>query len=82
MILQHASETSPLLYKGKRVSVFPYYTSSFAKKRAVFSTVKRNLRSYPDVKFGLLYLAVLKVTMPDGSSPRFEDPAAATDFFN
>lgn len=82
LILQRAGEASPLLYKGKRVSVFPDYTSSVAKKRAAFTTVKRNLRSCPDVKFGLLYPAVLKVTMPDGSSHRFEDPIAATDFIN
>lgn len=82
LILQRAGEASPLLYNGKRVSVFPDYTSSVAKKRAAFSTVKRNLRSHPDVKFGLLYPAVLRVTMPDGSSHRFEDPTAATDFVN
>lgn len=82
LILQRAGEASPLLYKGKRVSVFPDYTSSVAKKRAAFSTVKRNLRSCPDVKFGLLYPAILRVTMPDGSSHRFEDPTTATDFVN
>lgn len=62
--------------------MFPDYTSSVAKKRAAFSTVKCNLRSQPDVKFGLLYPAVLRVTRPDGSSDRFEDPTAATDFVN
>ncbi|KAL7387798.1 hypothetical protein ABVT39_001470 [Epinephelus coioides] len=66
----------------KRISVFPNYTSSVAKKRAAFSTVKCDLRSYPDVKFGLLYPAVLKVTMPDGTSHKFEDPTVATDFVN
>lgn len=81
-ILQWAEVTSPLLYKGKRISICPDYTSSVAKKQAGFGTIKRNLRSYPDVKFGLLYLATLRITMPDGISHRFEDPAKATDFVN
>lgn len=55
LILQRAGEASPLLYKGKRISIFPDYTSSVAKKRAAFSTVKRILRSHTDVKCGLLY---------------------------
>jgi len=32
LIVQQARETSPLLYKGKRISVFPDYISSVAKK--------------------------------------------------
>lgn len=77
LIVQQAGEASPLLYNGQRISVFPDYTSPVAKKR-----VKRSLRSHPDEKFGLLYPAVLRITMPDGSSHRFEDPSAATDFVN
>lgn len=47
-----------------RISVYPDYTSSVVKRRAAFGTVKCNLRSYPDVKFGFLYLATFKTTMP------------------
>lgn len=82
LILQRAGEMSPLLHQGKRISVFPDYISSVAKKRAAFGAAKRMLRSRPDVKFGLLYPAILKITMPDGTSHRFEDPTAATDFVN
>lgn len=82
LILQRAGEASPLLYKGKRISIFPGYTSSVAKKRAAFGTVKHILRSHTDVKFGLLYPATLKITLPDGTSHRFEDPTTATDFVN
>ncbi|KAJ8357955.1 hypothetical protein AAFF_G00048830 [Aldrovandia affinis] len=82
LILQRAGEKSPLLYKGRRISLFPDYTSSVAKKRAAFGAVKHTLRSYPIVKFGLLFPATLRITMPDGPSHRFEDPAAATDFVN
>ncbi|KAJ4933565.1 hypothetical protein JOQ06_030391, partial [Pogonophryne albipinna] len=81
-ILQHAGESSPLLYNGKRISIFPDYTSSVAKKRAAFVPVKRTLHSYPNVKFGLLFPATLKITMPNGTSHRFEDPTVATDFVN
>ena len=82
LILQRAGEASPLLYKGKKVSVFPDYTSSVAKKRAAFTPVKRILRSHSAVRFGLLYPAVLRITMPDGTSHRFEDPSVATEFIN
>ncbi|KAJ3613996.1 hypothetical protein NHX12_017573 [Muraenolepis orangiensis] len=54
-ILQRAGESSPLLYNGKRISIFRDYTSSVAKKRAAFVKVKRTLHSYPNVKFGLLF---------------------------
>lgn len=79
-ILRRAGESSPLLYKDKRISVFPDFTSSVAKKRSAFSAVKRSLRSFPEVKFGLLYPATLKITMPGGTSWRFEDPSLASDF--
>lgn len=81
-ILQRAGESSPLLYNGKRISIFPDYTSSVAKKRAAFVPVKRILHSYPGVKFGLLFPATLRITMPNGTSHRFEDPTVATDFVN
>ncbi|KAF3854367.1 hypothetical protein F7725_022524 [Dissostichus mawsoni] len=51
-------------------------------KRAAFVPVKRTLHSYPNVKFGLLFPATLKITMPNGTSHRFEDPTVATDFVN
>lgn len=82
LILQRAGEKSPLLHNGRRISIFPDYTSSVAKKRATFAAVKRSLRSLPDVKFGLLYPATLKITMPDGTFHRFEDSSAAADFVN
>ncbi|KAK1879038.1 LINE-1 retrotransposable element ORF1 protein, partial [Dissostichus eleginoides] len=73
-IPQRAGESSPLLYNGKRISIFPDYTSSVSKKRAAFVPVKRTLHSYPNVKFGVLFPATLKITMPNGTSHRFEDP--------
>lgn len=82
LILQRAGEASPLSFKGGRISVFPDYTSAVARRRAAFTAVKRSLRSHPTVRFGLLYPAVLKVTMPDGKVHRFEDPSVASEFIN
>lgn len=82
-ILRRAGETSrnsPLLYQGKRLLIFPDYTSSVAKKRAAFVDVKRRLHSCPDVKFGLRFPAVLRISLPDGATHSFEDPVAAMDF--
>ncbi|KAJ4923675.1 hypothetical protein JOQ06_014159 [Pogonophryne albipinna] len=40
------------------------------------------LHSCPGIKFGLLYPAVLRITLPSGDTHRFEDPTAANDFVN
>ena len=59
-ILRHAGETSrasPLLYRGKKLFLFPDYTALVAKKHAAFMEVKRQLRSCPGVKFGLRFPA-------------------------
>lgn len=79
-ILRKAREASPLLYEGKRVFIFPDYTASVAKKRASFVKVKKELHSCPGVKFGLLFPATLRITLPDGQVRRFEDPVLAADF--
>lgn len=81
-ILRRAGEHAPLLYRGKRISIFADYTSTVAKKRAAFGNVKRQLHSCPGIKFGLLFPAVLRITLPSGDTHRFEDPAAASDFIS
>ncbi|KAJ8377871.1 hypothetical protein AAFF_G00250220 [Aldrovandia affinis] len=57
--------------RGRRVSIFPDYTTAVAKKRASFGDVKRQLRACPGVKYGLIYPAVLRLTLPDSSTHRF-----------
>lgn len=79
-ILQRAGEISPLLYNGKRFFIFPDFTSSVAKKRAAFGTVKRSLRAIPGVKYGLFYPATLKITSPDGTSQQFTNREASAHF--
>uniref|UniRef100_UPI001EAF10AE histone deacetylase 7-like n=1 Tax=Oncorhynchus gorbuscha TaxID=8017 RepID=UPI001EAF10AE len=81
-ILRRSGEASSLLYKGKRVTIFANYTTAVAKKRASFGAVKRQLRDCTGVKFGLIYPAVLRLTLPDSSEHRFEDPALAANFIN
>lgn len=78
-ILRRASE-APLLHQGKKLFLFPDYTSSVAKKRAAFTDVKRLLHSCPGVKFGLRFPATLKIILPGGATHTFEDPATAMDF--
>lgn len=82
-ILRRANETSrgsPLLFQGKKLSIFPDYTAAVAKRRAAFGGVKRELWACPGVKFGLMYPALLKITLPGGTTHTFEDPTEASAF--
>lgn len=79
-ILRKASAQSPLHYNGKRVFIFPDFTAAVAKKRASFSGVKKELHACPGIKFGLLFPATLRITLPGGSTHKFDDPDAALDF--
>lgn len=79
-ILKKAGSSPPLFYQGKRVSIFPDFTTAVAKKRATFSKVKKELHSCPGVKFGLFYPAVLRITPPNGQTRRFDDPVSALEF--
>lgn len=81
-ILRRAGEIPPLYFQGKRISIFADYTPTVAKKRAAFGNVKRQLRSCPGIKFGLLFPATLKITLPSGDILRFDDPSNANDYFN
>lgn len=75
-----ASRTSPLLYQGTKLFLFPDYTSAVAKKRAAFSDVNRHLHSCPGVKFGLRFPAILRITLPGGATHTFQDPDVAMNF--
>ena len=79
-ILRKARELSSLHYNGKRVYIFPDFTAAVAKKRAAFAPVKKALHSCPGVKFGLIFPATLRVTLPSGQLRTFEDPDLAMDF--
>ncbi len=79
-ILRRAREASPLSYMGRRISVYPDFTPAVARRRAAFATVKKEFHSCPNVKFGLLYPATLRITLPGGQTHRFEDPILALSF--
>ncbi|KAK7945587.1 hypothetical protein WMY93_001315 [Mugilogobius chulae] len=81
-MLRQAGANTPLLFQGKKISIFPDFTSAVAKKRLQFTSVKRLLRTCPGVKFGLFYPAELRITLPDGVVRKFTDSSAATDFVN
>lgn len=78
-ILCKAGAAAPLYYKGSRISVFPYYTPSVAKRRAAFTEVKKELHSCPGVRFGLFYPDTLRITLPEGQVHKFEDSSTAMD---
>lgn len=80
LILRRAGAAAPLLYQGRKIFIFPDFTSSVAKKRSQFGNAKRLLHSCPGVKFGLFYPAELRITLPNGAVRKFSDPEAATDF--
>ncbi|KAI4892454.1 hypothetical protein NFI96_004478, partial [Prochilodus magdalenae] len=82
LILRRAREVSTLQYQGKRLSVFPDFTSAVAKKRAEFVKVKCQLRDYSGIKFGLYFPAELRISLPDGRVRKFDDPSAAQEFIH
>lgn len=63
-VLRRAYESSPLLYKGKRVFIFSDYTAAVAKTHTAFVRVKKELLSCPGVKFGLLFLSTRTDNIP------------------
>lgn len=78
-ILRRARDKAPLTYQGKRIAIFPDYTTSVAKARAAFSDARKVLRGRSDVRFGLLYPARLKITYKEDSK-EFRDPVKAMDY--
>ena len=62
-ILRKSSQ-DPLMYKGKMLHIYPDYTTTVMKKRAAFGDVKRRFRSIEGAKYGLQFLATLRITLP------------------
>lgn len=78
-ILKRARDKAPLVYNGKRISIFPDYTTGVAKARASFSDARKALRGRRDVRFGLFYPARFRITFKN-ESVEFQDPAKAMDY--
>lgn len=78
-LLQKAIQAKQLKFKGKDVYIFPDFPAEIAKKRAAYYDVKRALRSYPDVRYGLRGLTGFRITYQD-IEHRFDTPAEAMSF--
>lgn len=79
-VLRTAARLVPLTLHDKRVSIFPDYTVRVAKKRAAFAEAKHLLWSCQNVRFGVQFPAVLRITDSTGQGRWFEDPAAVVEF--
>ncbi|RXN14205.1 putative transposase element L1Md-A101/L1Md-A102/L1Md-A2 [Labeo rohita] len=70
----------PLEYKGKRVLIFPDYTSEVMSQRNAFRDAMQNLRK-KGIKFMLRYPARLQIQHQVAGAPTvFEDPMEAAWF--
>ncbi|KAJ0036998.1 hypothetical protein NQD34_005675, partial [Periophthalmus magnuspinnatus] len=78
-ILRKSSQ-QPLMYMGRKVYIFPDFTSSVAKKRAAFGDVKKRLRSVEGARYGMCFPATLRVTLPGKRERTFVDPKLVMDF--
>uniref|UniRef100_A0A3Q3AGT8 L1 transposable element RRM domain-containing protein n=1 Tax=Kryptolebias marmoratus TaxID=37003 RepID=A0A3Q3AGT8_KRYMA len=78
-VLRMAAKKGPLHYKGDTIMIFPDLPAAVVKRRGFFKGIKDQLRKCPNVKFGMLYPARLKITSSAGEEI-FTDPAAAEDY--
>lgn len=63
-----------------RVSIFADYATAVAMKWATFRDVKHQLRTCPGINFGIIYPVVLRITLRDSSTHKFESLVLAADF--
>lgn len=61
-VLRNVARSAPLTLDDRRVSIFPDYTATVAKKRAAFAEAKRLLRNCENIKFGIRFPAVHRIT--------------------
>ena len=71
-----AARTKPeLLWRGKRILIFPDYARATQAKGERFRECKKALHTR-NIKFALLYPAILRVEV-NGAHKRFDDPKQA-----
>lgn len=61
-VLNRARTRAPLKNNGETIAIFPDYTARVAKARAAFTEVRKMLHNRPNVRFGILFPARLRVT--------------------
>uniref|UniRef100_A0A8C1LNQ7 L1 transposable element RRM domain-containing protein n=1 Tax=Cyprinus carpio TaxID=7962 RepID=A0A8C1LNQ7_CYPCA len=77
-ILRLAREKHDLKYNGKRVHIFPDFSTSLRQKRREFDVIKKKLREL-DIDYSLLYPAALKI-ISDGKSLLCKTPGEVESF--
>ncbi|CAL8257817.1 unnamed protein product [Arctogadus glacialis] len=65
--------------KDSTISIFPDFTARTAKARAAFTDIRRQLRDIPNIRFGLLHPARLRITRGDATR-EFTSPKDAAAF--
>jgi len=75
-ILCISSRKKQLLYKEKRVHIFPDFAPEVAKKRAAFTEARQLLKNTKDVKLGLRFPATFRITFRE-EEKSFTDPELA-----
>lgn len=78
-ILRRARAQRGIKVKDSTISIFPDLTARTAKARAAFNIVRRQLRDIPDIRFGLLHPARLRITRGDVTK-EFTSPDEAAAF--
>lgn len=64
-VLRKSVAAGAIFHNNKRIHIYPDYTPSVRAKRAAFNEVRGLLRHCPEVKYGILYLAILWITTPE-----------------
>lgn len=78
-VLSRARSRAPLRNNGETIAIFPDYTARVAKARAAFTEVRKLLHSRPNVRFGILFPARLRITH-NGEENEFTDAEKAMDY--
>ncbi|KAK7926272.1 hypothetical protein WMY93_008582 [Mugilogobius chulae] len=75
-IMKKVMGTKELVYQGDKIRIFRDLLAEVAKRRAMFTPVRRMLRDKPGVRYGLLYPAKLRISHDD-TEKFFTDPEEA-----
>ncbi|KAK0143082.1 hypothetical protein N1851_018782 [Merluccius polli] len=65
---------------GDHIRILPDYTQTVSKQWAAFTEVRGLLRGCEGVRYGLRYLAILRITTADGKEASFKDPKLDKEF--
>lgn len=78
-VMRKAAAMTSLEFEGEKIMIFPDLPQAVAKRRAAFKDTKELLRNYPDVRFGMVYPAKLRITSALGEKV-FSSPVAAKNY--